>query len=130
MKVMKTLWRLLVILIVVCTLMQTVVAVDTKRTSYWHDKTEFIVGNDVDSAKARQIIATISGEEVITPRGNILCLLGHSTARTTVSETIHCYYATAPRCLRKTYDVTYCTRSGCDYITYTHIGSVAIHCCT
>ena len=89
---------------------------------------EIVINGDVDKEKSQLIIDAINGEGIISPR-NILCIFGHSLTRTTVVEINHRYYSTAPRCRRVTYDVTYCTRSGCGYINYTVISTVAIHCC-
>jgi hypothetical protein len=93
-----------------------------------HDQKEIIVYGDVDEQKAKTISDSISDGEVST-RGNFFCLFGHNLARMTVWETTHCYYATAPRCLQKKYDVTYCTRSGCGYTVWTKIGENRISCC-
>lgn len=91
--------------------------------------TEIIVSGDVDGQKAQQIVNKINGEITISPFG-LACLFGHSTAHTTAYEINHRYYATAPRCLQTTYDVTYCTRSDCNYIVYTKTGSIRIYCCS
>ena len=87
------------------------------------------VDGRVSAEKSQLIIDAISGEEVDTTR-NILCLFGHSTTQTRAIEINHRQYATAPRCHENTYDVTYCTRSGCNYISYTLTGSRRIYCCT
>jgi hypothetical protein len=87
-----------------------------------------VCGYDVDGQKAQLVADMIAGETVIMPLG-ILCIFGHSLARMTVKEITHRYYATAPRCLEKTYDVTYCTRSGCNYTVWTQIGIDRIPCC-
>jgi len=90
---------------------------------------EIVVEGDINREKAQLIISTISGEE-ITSIQNILCFFGgHSMAQGTVIETRHRVYSDAPRCVRITYRVNYCTRSGCDYITYTQTSAVRIFCC-
>ena len=91
--------------------------------------TEIIVNGVDDSQKEQQIIAALNGEILISPM-NILCIFGHSTAKGTAIGTQHRYYSSAPRCLRTNYDVTYCTRSGCDYIVYTQTGQGRVHCCS
>ena len=89
---------------------------------------EIVVEGDIDREKSQLIIATLNGEEIISPR-SILCLIGHSMAQTTAIGTEHRVYSSAPRCVRTYYRVDYCTRSSCNYITYTQTGSGRIHCC-
>ena len=61
---------------------------------------------------------------------NILCtLFGHDLTTSTVSEVTHNVYTTSPKCVRKIYDVTTCTRSGCDYFEKTLISSKRISSC-
>jgi len=127
MKARKMLWRPLAILMIVCMLTQTVGAVGVEEES--NNPEYIIVDGRVNTEKSQLIIDAISGEGVDTTR-NILCLFGHNTARTTTREIIHRQYATAPRCHENTYDVTYCTRSGCNYISYTLTGSARIYCCS
>lgn len=126
MKAKKMFLKSMAILMVFCVIVQSgVSAANLENMPY----KEITVLGDVDSQKAQQIVGKISGETTISPFG-IACLFGHSTARTTVYETTHRYYSTAPKCRRVTYDVTYCTRSSCDYIVYTQIGVNAVHCCS
>ena len=128
MKARKRFLKTLAILMTVCFLVQSVAGATSRSAE---TQKEIVVLGDVDSQKAQQIINTINGEEIISTRGNILCVFGHSTAKTTAIGTEHRVYATAPRCVRTNYDVTYCTRSGCDYITYTQVGgSTRIYCCS
>jgi hypothetical protein len=89
----------------------------------------FIFDGNVPKEKALLIEAAISGEEIIQPR-NIICIFGHSLALTGGTEIIHRHRTAAPRCLRNSYDIYYCTRLGCNYITYTTVGSVYIFCCS
>jgi len=118
----------------------TVGAVENETVAPRHElsqKDVVVVGN-IDNFKAQLIINAINGESVqskgvsgeITPNGNILCIFGHSTAKAKVYVTDHLYYSTAPKCKETEYDVTYCTRSGCDYINYVSCGSYRVYCCS
>jgi hypothetical protein len=89
---------------------------------------EIVVEGDIAREKAQLIIATLNGEEIISPR-SILCLIGHSMAQTTAIYTEHRVWPNAPRCRRTTYRVDYCTRSSCNYIVYTQTSVMAVHCC-
>ena len=128
MKVRKLIGRPLAILMAVCLLSQTVGAVESTRESDRIQK-DIVVSDGIDKEKAELIISAINGDEITTTR-NILCIFGHSTARGSAQETIHRQYASAPRCLRNTYDVVYCTRSGCNYMTFTLISQLRINCCS
>jgi hypothetical protein len=131
---MKMKKRLISLFMVVCTavLMCGISgADDTARVSARSYQTEYRFDGDIDKEKAQLIINSINGEETVTSRGNVLCIFGHSIAHMTVEEIKHRYYATAPRCLKTTYDVAYCTRSGCNYTVWTQIGtSIRIYCCS
>jgi len=109
---------------VVCMFVLTISGFTAKQEAH----TEIVVCDSVDCEKAKIIIDTINGEETVSPR-SILCIFGHNLARGTAIETTHRYWATAPRCRRITYDVRYCTRSSCNYITYTMIADDRIRCC-
>ena len=89
---------------------------------------EIVVSGVADEHKAQLITDTINGEIIISPFG-IACIFGHSTAKGTAVETTHRYYSTSPKCRRITYDVTYCTRSSCDYITYAQVSNIRVACC-
>jgi len=115
--------------------MVTVGAVDNEPR---HSQKDVMVVGDVDNLKTQLITNAIYGEDVkskgiyeeITPYFNILCLFGHNTAETTAYLTEHYYYSTAPKCKETTYDVTYCTRSGCDFVNYVQISVNRVRCCS
>ena len=88
----------------------------------------FIFEDDICDVKAQQIIATINGEVGITPN-SLLCLFGHSLAKATVWEIVCKVYPAAPRCVENTYDVTYCTRTSCNYNVATLIATRRIYHC-
>jgi hypothetical protein len=61
---------------------------------------------------------------------NILCtLFGHNLTTSTVIEVTHNVYTTSPKCVQKTYDVTTCTRSSCDYFEKVLVSSKRISSC-
>jgi hypothetical protein len=92
--------------------------------------TEIVVKNVDCCEKAQLIIDTINGEEIISPRSITCFFLGHSLAQTLAIGIQHRVYASPPRCVETTYRVNYCTRSGCDYMTYTFLSERRIHCCS
>ncbi|MCL2109173.1 MAG: hypothetical protein FWH20_07505 [Oscillospiraceae bacterium] len=121
MKVRKIFWRVFAILMIVCMLTQTVGAVGN---------TEYIIADcEISAEKAQLIIDLISGAE-IEPTRNIMCLYGHSTAQTSATSIQHGASAAAPRCLRSTYDVYYCTRPGCNFSMRILVSQAWIHCCS
>jgi hypothetical protein len=90
--------------------------------------TEIVFVGDFDREKAELITALLNSEEIAVPR-SILYIFGHIKEQTTVVVTEHRVWATSPRCRRITYDVTYCTRSSCDYVVMTVRSQIAIVCC-
>ncbi len=77
------------------------------------------------TAIADALIGT-NESEIMT--ANLLCsLFGHDLKNTTATATQHKVKANLPRCLMKTYDVTYCSR--CDYTEQTLLGNSYINCC-
>ena len=124
MKVKRMFAKPIAILMAVCMVIQLNGVVTAESVS-----NDIVVTGVTDEQKVQLITDTINGEILISPFG-IACLFGHSTAKGIAYETNHCYYTTAPKCRRTTYDVTYCTRSSCNYIVYTQIGATArISCC-
>ncbi len=59
--------------------------------------------------------------------GLMCTLFGHKLESSTVQTITHNAASTAPRCLKKTYTVSACTR--CDYSTKTLKNSTYIYCC-
>jgi hypothetical protein len=129
MKTNKWVLRFLVSLMAVCMVLSVgAVSVGEDVHIFDYYEKEIIISGSIDYQTAQSIAASINGELIVISY-NMPCILGHSTARTTVIETTHRYYTSAPRCLKRTYDVTYCKRSGCGYSVSTLIGQTAIHCC-
>jgi hypothetical protein len=69
----------------------------------------------------------IETEPIITPFG-LACLFGHSITSGTKTETSHNVYSTNPRCVRRVYSISACTRSDCDYYSSTLISENSIAC--
>ena len=103
------------------------VTIENKTFVFDYDQREIVVCGDLDTQKAKSIADSLVGEEVVAPR-SILCIFCHNLAKTTVFETLHRYYTSSPRCLRNTYDATYCTR--CNYSVGTLIAQSRIACCS
>ena len=118
--------RSLAVLMIACLFISTVSGVTVKEKS--ETFTEIVIVDIDDAQKEQQIIATLNGDNLISPM-NLLCIFGHSISQGTAIETNHRYWATAPRCRQTTYRVDYCTRSGCDYMKLTQTSQVAIRCC-
>ena len=90
--------------------------------------TEIIIEGVECCEKEQQIIATLNGENLISPM-SILCIFGHSMAQTTAITTEHRFFAASPRCRQTRHRVDYCTRSSCNYMILTQTSQRAIQCC-
>lgn len=90
-----------------------------------------IVNQDIsEETKAKAInFYTDGGEEQegVSTYGLTCTLFGHKTESTQVYRINHEVRTTSPRCLKKTYKYTACTR--CDYEESTLISSAYIVCC-
>lgn len=86
--------------------------------------------NEISAEAKERVIAHFHGEDenVASTRGLTCTLFGHKLETGTTSVVTHKVSATAPRCLRETYDYEICSR--CDYSNYTLIGSEYIYCCS
>ncbi|MCL1866787.1 MAG: hypothetical protein FWF82_05200 [Oscillospiraceae bacterium] len=122
----KAFLKFTAILMAVCFLVQAVTAAGNAVNE---TQKEVIVSKGIEQEKSQLISDAVSGEQIIS-RGNILCKLGHNLSHTTAFLVEHRYYPTAPRCLETVYDVYYCNRSGCDYISCTELGVSRIFCCS
>jgi hypothetical protein len=115
-------------LMVSCMFVLTFGGFTTREVAKSESNTEIIVDGVECCEKEKQIIAALSGEELMSPM-SILCLFGHSMATGTAIEINHRFWATSPRCRETTYRVNYCTRSSCNHIVYTQLSQRAITCC-
>lgn len=127
MKVREMLFKFLAIIMMVSMLVSMAGAV-SENTRVSRPNVEIIIDDAIDYEKAQLIIATINGDEIISPR-SILCVLGHSKAQTSALGAEHRVWSTSPRCRETIYDVTYCKRSGCDYVVYTIRSQTRVTCC-
>ena len=91
----------------------------------------FIENENISEETKEKIIAfyTNGGEEQegIATYGLTCTLLGHKLETTKVSKITHEVRATSPRCLKKTYDYSTCTR--CDYEESVLVSNQYIACC-
>lgn len=67
------------------------------------------------------------GDDGAAAYGLTCTLFGHKLESSVITTITHKVSATAPRCLRETYDTEACSR--CDYTSSTLISSVYISCC-
>lgn len=97
-----------------------------------HEHIEIIIVNeDVSEETKEKAIAfyTNGGDEKegVATYGLTCTLLGHKLESTKVYKITHEVRTSAPRCLRKTYDYSTCTR--CDYEESVLVSSIYIDCC-
>ena len=90
-----------------------------------------IVNQNISEETKEKIIAFYANggeeQEDIATYGLTCTLLGHKLESTLVYKITHEVRSTAPRCLKKTYDYSACTR--CDYEKSTLVGNEYIACC-
>ncbi len=92
------------------------------------DHKEYIFESGVSDELKAKVIAVINGEESEADPAGLLCdILGHNLETTTATEITHKVNTSAPRCLRRIYKVSACSR--CDYSTKTLTSSEYIFCC-
>lgn len=127
---MKTKILSLILAITMLTCMFVMPANATKAKSDEH--IEIVIESEKISEETREkIIAFYSngGEEKegIATYGLTCTLLGHKYETSRVSKTTHKVRTNSPRCLKKLYDYSTCTR--CDYEESILISSEYIVCC-
>lgn len=128
MKTKNLLSLILAIAILTCMFVIPVDAQDIKNNEHM----EIVIYNeDISEETKEKIFAfyTNGGEEKegIATYGLTCTLLGHKLEISRVSKTTHKARTTSPRCLKKTYDYSACTR--CDYEESVLVGSQYIVCC-
>ena len=97
-----------------------------------HEEIEVIIHNqDMDAETKAKIVDFYtnpeSADEIASTYGLTCTLLGHDYEYSDVTTITHKARATAPRCLKKTYNHGVCSR--CDAQTNTLRSSVYIACC-
>jgi len=109
-----------------------VLPVSTNDTTENNDYVEIIIIDEVSvetKEKIKRYFAT--GEPTndgdITTYGITCTLFGHNLENTAVETITHKVRTTSPRCLKKTYAYSACTR--CDYETSELVKSSYIACC-
>ena len=128
MKINKLLSLILAIVMLTCMFIIPVNATKTEAKEH----VEIVIENENLSEETREkIIAFYSNggedKEGVVTYGLTCTLLGHKLESSRVSKTTHKVRTTAPRCLRKIYDYSTCTR--CDYEESTLVSSTYIACC-
>lgn len=129
MKTKKIISLILAIAISACIFIMPANAAETEA----YEHIEIIIENENISEETKEkIIAfyTNGGEEKegIATYGLTCTLLGHKLETSTVAKITHKARTTSPRCLKKTYSYSTCTR--CDYEESTLVSSKYIVCCS
>lgn len=128
MKTKKILSLILAVAILACIFIMPANAAE-KET---HNHIEIIIVNDDISEKTKEkaiAFYTNGGEEQdgASTYGLTCTLLGHKLETTRVYKITHEVRSTSPRCLKKTYDYSTCTR--CDYEESILVENAYIICC-
>ena len=128
MKTKKLLSLILAIAMLACMFIMPVNAAETEA----HKNIEIIIVNQniSEETKTKAIAFYTNGgdeKEDISTYGLTCTLLGHKLESTQVYKITHEVRATSPRCLKKTYDYSNCTR--CDYEESLLTSSQYIVCC-
>jgi len=128
MKTKKIFSLVLVIAMLACMFIIPTNAVEIKTD----ENVEIIIENKNLSEKSQKRIIDFytngsEGQENSSTYGLTCTLLGHNFDYTRVYKITHEVRATAPRCLKKTYEHAMCTR--CDYEESTLVSSAYIACC-
>ena len=128
MKTKKLLSLILAIAMLSCMLIMPANATETETDK--HIEIIIVDENISDEIKARAIAFYTNGgeeQEGIATYGLTCTLLGHKLETTKVYKITHEVRTNAPRCLKKTYDYSACTR--CDYEESVLVGNEYIFCC-
>ena len=128
MKTKKILSLIIAIAILGCMLIMPTNAAETEA----HEHIEIIIENENISEETRSKIINfyINGgeeQEKISTYGLTCTLFGHKLETTGVAKITHKARSTTPRCLKKIYDYSTCTR--CDYEESVLASSEYIVCC-
>ena len=128
MKTKKILALILSIAMLACIFIMPANAAETE--SYEHIEI-IIVNPNISEETKEKAFAFYSNDgeeqEGISTYGITCTLLGHKLETTGVYKITHEVRSTSPRCLKKTYDYSACTR--CDYEESILTGSEYIVCC-
>lgn len=125
--------NLFAILLVLTLLMCTCILPTSAKETITNDEKEIIIVDEVSTetkAKIERYFAAgaPTTNEGVSSYGLTCTLLGHKLENSIVDVITHKASTTAPRCLKKTYEYSACTR--CDYENATLIFSEYIFCCS
>ena len=99
--------------------------------TYETDEIEIVIENDELSEEMKERIIAYylddNHDDDTATYGLTCTLLGHNLENSKTSTITHKARSTAPRCLKKVYNHSACTR--CDYQEATLYSSTYIHCC-
>ena len=98
-------------------------------TFIYGDKTIEVDSEGLTYDQAQIIADRIAYKDEEVSTYGIFCLFGHKIETTYAIETHHNEYSTAPRCVRRTYRVDYCSRSSCSYSEATMTSEIRVACC-
>ncbi len=103
--------------------------VDETTVTVTVNEIEFIFDANTSEEYRNKIIAHYFDEndEDVAKYGLMCTLFGHKLESSVITTITHKAKATAPRCLRETYDTEACTR--CDYTYADLISASYIDCC-
>lgn len=123
--------RFIALILTLVLFMSIFVIPSSASYTYETDEIEIFIENDKLSEEMKEKIIAYylddNHDDDTTTYGLTCTLFGHKIETTRTAVVTHKVSATAPRCLKKTYDHNACTR--CDYQTSTLLASVYIHCC-
>ena len=130
MKIKSLFAILLALILLTCTF---VIPTSAKESKEIYTNVEIIINDDVSAetkAKIERYFANGTPDENkdATTFGLTCTLLGHKLENSAVDVITHKVRATSPRCVKKTYVYSACTR--CDYETSDLIDTEYIVCCS
>lgn len=131
MKTKRLLAIIMVVAISMCLFVMPSSAADEAEPAHTHIEVYFEDENLSDEFKEKATAHFLNGapEDDGTATYGLTCtLFGHKLETTTTYTITHKARATAPRCLKRYYDYSACTR--CDYEESTLISSSYIYCCS
>ncbi len=125
----KTLALIFVVIFAFSTMSIAAYAEEASEITVTVNETVFVFDADTTETFRNKFIAHyFECEDDGTVAYGLTCtLFGHNLESSVVTAITHKASATAPRCLRETFDVETCSR--CDYTNSTLIDATYIYCC-
>lgn len=124
----KTIAFIMAVTLVFSAMSISVYAEDANEISVTVNGIEFIFEAGTSEEFIDKFVADYFNPEDTAQTYGLTCtLLGHDIENHTTYVITHNARTSAPRCLKKTYDVDTCTR--CDYTSKTLMGQEYIYCC-